>query len=208
MDKNKHHQKKEEHLLQDSERQVNVNVGQETSSSKDEYAKKAAEYDALWDKYLRLCAEFDNARKRWEKERQNLVKFAHYELIKKLIVVLDELEQAKEAIRKHKTGEDIARGVEITYNNLINLLKKEGLRPVEAKGKKFDPHLHEIVGQRRDEAVEEHTVLEEVQKGYFLGDNLLRTAKVIIAVKDGSSQTDGKDEENNEESNGEEINNE
>jgi len=148
----------------------------------EEPSKKTVDYDALWEKYLRNCAEFDNARKRWDKERQQLIKFANYSLVRDLVVTIDELEHALSAIKEHSGSEEILKGVQLTYNNLLTLLKKEGLKAIQAQGKKFDPHIHEIVGQRQDGSVDEHTVLEEVQKGYFLGDKVLRTSKVIIAV--------------------------
>lgn len=152
----------------------------------EEYRKlkeKANSYDELWQKYLRLCADFENARKRWERDRIEVVRFATYEVMKELLVILDELEHALQAIDKHSTIEEIKKGVELTHKNLLRLIKKEGIKPIEAKGKKFDPHLNEIVGQREDNNVEEHTVLDEVQKGYLIGDKVLRTAKVIISKK-------------------------
>jgi len=154
-----------------------------TGEETEELRRKASEYDSLWDKYLRVCADFDNARKRWEKENKDLVKFANHNLIRELIVIVDELEHALKATKEHSSQEEITKGIKITYNNLLNLLKKEGLVPIEAKGKKFDPHIHEIVGQREIDKVEEHIVLEEIQKGYLLGDKVLRTSKVIVAVK-------------------------
>ena len=156
----------------------------------DELKKKASEYDALWNKYLRLCADFDNARKRWDKDRQDLIKFANTSLIKNLLVIVDEFEHALRAIEEHsQCDEAIIKGVKLTYNNLLSVLNKEGLKVIEAKGKRFDPHIHEIVGQVEDLNVEEHTVVDEIQKGYLLGDSLLRTSKVIIAVSKAQAET-------------------
>jgi molecular chaperone GrpE len=149
----------------------------------EELKKKTQEYDALWDRYLRVCADFDNARKRWERERHEITKFANSKLIRELVIILDELEQASKVIKEHNPNPEILKGIQITYNNLLNILKREGLVIIEAKDKKFDPHLHEIVGQRESEDELEHIVLEEVQKGYLLGDRVLRTSKVIIGVK-------------------------
>ncbi len=160
-----------------------------------ELKEKAAKYDELWNKYLRACAEFDNARKRWEKEKTEIVKFANYALIKELIVIMDELEHAMTAIKEHSQDKEIQKGIELTYNNLYSILKKEGLAPIEAKGKKFDPHVHEIVGQKEEKELDEHTVIEEVQKGYTLGDRLLRTSKVIISVLPKETENDNKKED-------------
>ncbi|MFH1768424.1 MAG: nucleotide exchange factor GrpE [Candidatus Omnitrophota bacterium] len=161
-----------------------------------EMRKKAEERDSLWDKYIRSCAEFENARKRWERERQDLIKFANYSLIRELIVIVDELEQALEAIRGCGAQDEIIIGIEMTYNNLFKILKKEGLRAVDAKNKKFDPHLHEIAGQKEAPDQEEHMVLEEVQKGYLLGDKVIRTSKVILSVK--KNGTDSNETESSE----------
>jgi molecular chaperone GrpE len=155
-----------------------------------EVNKKAEEYDVLWDKYLRICAEFENARRRWEREKVDIVKFAHSGLIRELVVVIDELEHALRAIQQHSGNKEIGRGVELIYNNLLSLLKKEGLVRIEAKGKKFDPHLHEIVGYREVDELEEHLVLEEVQTGYLLGEKVLRTAKVIVGVRGQAEDRD------------------
>ena len=151
--------------------------------------KKAQEYDALWDKYLRLCAEFDNARKRWEKERIDLVKFGSVSLIRELVVILDELEHALKAIEEHSDNKEIAQGVKMIYNNLLSLLKKEGLQIIGTGGKKFDPHVHEIVGQREVDETQEHMVIEEVQRGYLLVEKVLRTSKVIVGVKRKAEDT-------------------
>ena len=148
----------------------------------EEVKKKAEEYASLWDKYLRICADFENARKRWDKERSDLLKFSSYSLIRELVIILDELEHALRAIEKHSDSKEIAQGVEMIYNNLLTLVKKEGVQLIEAQGKKFDPHLHEIVGQQEVSEDKEHIVLTEVQRGYMLGDKVLRTSKVIVGV--------------------------
>ena len=150
--------------------------------------KKAGEYNDLWDKHLRSCAEFDNARKRWDRERSELVKFSNFMLIKDFVVILDELGHALDSIKKLQSQDAIAQGIELTYNNMFNLLKKEGVSCIEAVGKKFDPHMHEIIGQKESDDDREHIVLEEVQKGYLLADKVLRTSKVIIGIKRQKSE--------------------
>ena len=160
--------------------------------------KKAAEFNSLEDKHLRTCAEFENIRKRWDREKTDLIKFANYSLIRDLIIIVDELEHALSAIKEHESSSEINKGVEMTYSNLLKVLKNEGLEPIQAKGKKFDPHFHEIVGQREDTS-EEHTVLEEAQKGYMLCDKVLRTSKVILAMEKKIPVDDQQSEEGGEE---------
>ena len=136
----------------------------------EEIKKKAQEYNSLWDKYLRVCAELDNARKRWEREKEEVIKFANFKLMKEIISFLDNLEKTIE-------------GMKLTYKNFLNLLSQFGLKKIEAKGKKFDPYYHEIVGQKEVDGGKEHIVLEEVQPGYLLEDKVLRTSKVIVGVR-------------------------
>jgi molecular chaperone GrpE len=156
--------------------------------------KKEIEYNSVWDKYLRICAEFDNARKRWDREREELAKFSNLLLLRELIVINDELEHALMSFKNHKGHEAIEQGVALTYNKLIALLKKEGVASIEAAGKKFDPHIHEIVGQKESADEFEHVVLIEVQKGYMLADKVLRTSKVIIGIKKKTEDSSQKSE--------------
>ncbi len=149
----------------------------------EEIKKKASEYDALWNKHLRLCADFDNVRKRWEREKLELIKFGNFRLIKELIVILDELQHALRIAKEHNSDDEIIKGVGITSDNLFGILKSYGLKIIDAVGKSFDPHCHEIVGQRETEDENEHFVLEEVQRGYFLEEKVLRTSKVIVGIK-------------------------
>lgn len=137
------------------------------------------------DKYLRLCADFDNARKRWDRDRDQIFKFAKYPFLQEILVVLDEMEQGIKMVKTHANVEEITKGLEIMCNNFKNILVKNGLQPIETINKIFDPHVHEMVATKEieDPNIEEHTVLEEVQKGYMFEDKVLRTAKVIIGVK-------------------------
>jgi len=146
--------------------------------------KKAEGFDSIWDKYLRGRADLENAQKRWDKEKSDLLKFSSFALSRDLVVIVDELEQALKSMEEHSSdNKAITEGIRLTYNNLFNILKKEGVTAFESKGKKFDPHVHEIVGQKQASDEEEHMILEEIQKGYMIEDKLLRTAKVIIGIR-------------------------
>lgn len=149
-----------------------------------ELETKTNEYNALWDKYLRLNAEFENARKRWQREREDVLKFANFSLLKEVLIILDEMEQALKMIKEHSNIDEISKGLEMMYNNFLKILSSRGFKYIEVKGKTFDPHLHEIVATKDVEDDEQdHKVLEEVQKGYLLEDKVLRTAKVIVGKK-------------------------
>ncbi|MDD4979669.1 MAG: nucleotide exchange factor GrpE [Candidatus Omnitrophica bacterium] len=144
-----------------------------------EEAEKAKEY---WDRLLRLQADFDNTRKRLEKEKQDFVKFANEGIILELLNILDDLERTVElAQSKHQDLPVFLKGVEMILAHLYEMLKEYGVKPIEAEGKLFDPHYHEALMQAEDIDVPEHTVIEELQKGYLLNDRIIRTAKVKVS---------------------------
>ncbi|MBI4972918.1 MAG: nucleotide exchange factor GrpE [Candidatus Omnitrophica bacterium] len=142
---------------------------------------KAKEY---WDKLLRLQAELENTRKRLEKEKQDFVKFANEGLILELLNILDDLERAVGlAESKHQDLPAFLKGVEMVLAHLYEMLKSYGVQPIETQGKLFDPHYHEALMQVDDAAQPEHTIVEELQKGYMLNDRVIRTAKVKVSKK-------------------------
>ena len=148
-----------------------------------EEAAKAKEY---WERLLRLQADFENTRKRLEKEKQDFVKFANESIIFELLNVLDDLERTVElAQSKHQDIEAFLKGVEMILAHLYELLKEHGVKPIEAQGKVFDPNLHEALMQVENKDVPEHTVLEELQKGYLLNDRMIRTTKVKVSKHTG-----------------------
>jgi len=146
-----------------------------------EEAEKAKEY---WDKILRLQADFDNSRKRLEKEKQDFIKFANEGIILELLNVLDDLERTVGlAESQHQDLSSFLKGVEMILAHLYEMLKEYGVKPIEAEGKIFDPHLHEAMMQVENKEIPEHTVVEEMQKGYMLNDRVIRTSKVKVSKK-------------------------
>src|SRR5436309_5310122 len=137
-----------------------------------------ADRDQLFDRLQRLAAEFDNFRKRNARENAALTERANERLVKELIPILDDLGRALEAAAEHEEAK-LEDGVRLVHRALSDLLTKEGLAEIETQGK-FDPHVHEaLLSQPSDE--EEGTVIEVVQKGYKLGDKVLRPARVVVA---------------------------
>jgi molecular chaperone GrpE len=144
-----------------------------------EEAGKVKEY---WDKLLRLQADFDNSRKRLEKEKQEFVKFANEGIISELLNILDDLERTVElAQSKHQDLPNFLKGVEMILAHLYEMLKEYGITPIEAEGKLFDPHYHEALMQVENKDLPEHTIVEELQKGYLLNGRVIRTAKVKVS---------------------------
>jgi molecular chaperone GrpE len=137
-----------------------------------------ADRDQLFDRLQRLAAEFDNYRKRNAREQAAFAERASERLVKELIPILDDLGRALEAAADHEEAK-LEDGVRLVHRSLADLLAKQGLTEIETDGK-FDPHVHEALLSQPSEA-EEGSVIEVVQKGYRLGDKVLRPARVVIA---------------------------
>ena len=146
-----------------------------------EAGDKVKEY---WDKILRMQADLDNTRKRLEREKQDFLKFANEGIILELLNILDDLERAVGlAESKHQDLPAFLKGVEMILAHLYEMLKEYGVRPIQTQGKIFDPHYHEAMMQAEDKDLPEHTIVEELQKGYLLNDRVIRTAKVKVSKK-------------------------
>ena len=137
-----------------------------------------ADRDQLFDRLQRLAAEFDNFRKRNAREQAAFAERANERLVKELIPILDDLGRALEAAAEHEEGK-LEDGVRLVHRSLSDLLAKQGLKEIETEGK-FDPHVHEALLSQPSDA-EEGAVIEVVQKGYKLGDKVLRPARVVVA---------------------------
>jgi molecular chaperone GrpE len=146
--------------------------------------EEACKAKELWDKLLRLQAEFENTRKRLERDKQDFIKFANERIILELLNILDDLERTVElAQSKHQDLSSFLKGVEMILAHLYELLKENGIKPIEAQGKIFDPNYHEALMQTDDKDLPEHTIVEELQKGYLLNDRVVRTSKVKVSKK-------------------------
>jgi len=130
------------------------------------------------DRLLRLAADFENYKKRAARERAEYVALANERLIGELIPILDDLERALGAAEQHQEAQ-LDEGVRLVHRSLAGLLERHGLRPIETEGR-FDPHVHEALLSQPSDAAE-GSVIDVVQKGYRLGDRVLRPARVVIA---------------------------
>ena len=127
----------------------------------------------------RLAAEFDNYRKRAARDQESLVARAHERLVKELLPVLDDLERALEAANEHEEAR-LEEGVRLVHRSLADVLRKEGLAEIETDGR-FDPHVHEALLAQPSE-LEEGSVIQVLQKGFRLGDRVLRPARVVVSA--------------------------
>lgn len=156
------------------------------SSSEDAALAALDEENAsLRDQLLRSRAEFENFRKRTSREVERIRKTAAESLIHDLLAVLDNLELALRNARDE--SDPMTQGVQLVHRQLMETLARNGLEPIDALGKKFDPNVHEAVAQAPSDAVEPDHVLEEFQRGYRLGGQILRPSKVLVSRRDGTS---------------------
>jgi molecular chaperone GrpE len=135
------------------------------------------------DRFLRVAAEFDNFRKRKEREISDLRKYANQSLLRELLGVVDNLERALVSARDSGHPEALMEGVEMTLKELLKIFDQFGVKPIEALEQPFDPNHHEAVMQAPSDAFPANTVIKELQKGYLLRDRLLRPAMVVVSTE-------------------------
>jgi molecular chaperone GrpE len=140
--------------------------------------------DEYKDLLLRKTAEFENFRKRIERERQAVTESAAADLLSELLPLVDDLERALKADAGTEGAEAYRRGVELIQRRLNDILRKRGVRPIEAAGALFDPHYHQAVAHEPAAGYREGEIIEEFQRGYMLGDRLLRASMVKVAKGD------------------------
>ena len=165
-------------------REAKIKVSRKEWEKMEEKAKKADEY---FDQVLRMKAEFENYRKRMNREREEFAKFAAEELIYDLLMVIDNLENAVSAAKKTEDFHMLLEGVELTRKEALRVLSQWGLEEVKAKGEKFDPEKHEAVMQV-DSDEEEGKIVEEMRKGYCLKGKLIRPSMVKVARRNEDEQ--------------------
>jgi len=145
-----------------------------------EEKKKLA--DSYYDQMLRLGAEFDNYRKRVEKEREELIEFGKEAVLVKLLGILDSLDLALISTKNEKNEEKSIRdGVELIHKQLRELLEKEGIRKIETEGQQFDPDLHHAVEYEESDKYKDNEIVQEIRPGYLLHERVIRPAMVVVA---------------------------
>ncbi len=154
---------------------------------KDELLEKVKETQKLADEnhdfYMRSLAEIENLKKRFQKDKSDLIKFSNESLIKQLLTVIDSLENAVTASQDENPLDSIKEGVKLTLKGLLDILKRKGLELIEPEGTPFDPNFHEAISEMEDKSAEPGTVLQALQKGYILNDRLIRPAMVVVNKK-------------------------
>ena len=146
-------------------------------AERDQLATEKAE---LHDRLLRRQAEFENFRRRTERDRSEFVQYAGMELVQELLPILDDFERA---LKVESADRTYVKGIELIYQRLFEVLRKQGLEAKDTTGKMFDPHEHQAVEMVQTDAVPDHSILEEFQKGYNFKGKLLRPSMVKVAVR-------------------------
>lgn len=157
----------------------NNNLQEEDNKETNELQQK---YDTLNQQYIRLAADFDNYRKRQEHEREELLKFGTENALKKLLEVLDNFERGKKALENIDDCAKVKESFDLVHKQVIDILTKLGLEEIDTTDKEFDPNFHEAVMQTPTSDKPEHTIINELQKGYKMGDKVLRPALVNVAT--------------------------
>ena len=150
-----------------------------SNSAEEQVAQLGAERDELKELLLRRQAEFDNFRKRTEKERSEYLQFAGMETVRDLLPMLDDFERA---LKTECSSPEYVKGIEMIHGRMYETLKKMGLEPIETAGQQFDPHLHQAVERVETEDAPDGAILAEFQRGYFFKGKLLRPSMVKVAV--------------------------
>ena len=141
------------------------------------------------DKYMRLAAEFENYKRRAQRDQSDSIRYANESLLKNLLSTIDNLERAIKSGKDAGTTGPLLEGIELTHKHILETVGKLGVRQVSSTGEVFDPNIHQAVAQVESDTAEPNTVVEEFQKGYFLHDRILRAAMVTVA-KEKSTQTE------------------
>ena len=162
--------------------EVLKNIEEELSETR----KLVQEKDNLFKEYLkhleRIQADFDNYKKRQEKKQKEFIEFANEGLINNLLSVIDNLERALDSTKNEKDTKAIKEGINNTLKEFRNILQKEGVKPMQSIGHRFDPYKHEAVTKIETDKYSEDTVTEEFRKGYYIKSKVLRPAMVKVAV--------------------------
>ena len=166
---------------EDKEVKAEEPAAEEQVSDNSELEKLKDDFDKLNNQYLRLAADFDNYRKRQEQEREALLKFGTENALKKLIEVIDNFERGAKALESVEDCQKVKDSFNLVHKQTADVLAKLGLEEIKAEGEEFDPNFHEAVMQTPTSEHPENTVISVMQKGYKVGDKVLRPALVHVA---------------------------
>jgi len=175
-----------EHKTQNKKNKILLNINEYQSLK-----EKSSKHDEYLDKLLRIQADFDNYKKRLDRDKTEFVKFANEGIIIDILKILDDFERAKEAGKSKHDFDVLYKGIEMIHKDMKEFLEKYGVKEIKANGKPFNPHEHEAMMQEETTEHPEDHVVEEFQKGYTLNGRIIRPSKVKVSKK---SQNTNKEE--------------
>ena len=165
------------------EKKVNI-----SESELNALKEKASKLDECLDKMLRLQADYENRKKRQEKERLDFLKFANENLITELLRVMDDFERAIDSAKNSNDAKVLLQGIEMVRHDFQDIMEENGLKAIDPKGQLFDPEKHEAIEHIEDDDHPANTVLEVMRKGYELNGKILRPAAVKVSKKKGEKE--------------------
>lgn len=171
---------KETEINEQDSQNIEKDLESESTEKVEDLGQKLIEMN---DKYLRLYSDFENYRKRTSKEKLDMIKFASEDTIKDLLPIIDDYERAMEDIDNQDISDTTKEGLRLIYSKLMNTLTQKGVKPINAKGELFDENIHEAVTQIPAQCNEDKgRVIDEITKGYFMFDKVIRFSKVVVAI--------------------------
>ena len=184
--KHGHNPFKNEEITEETKDSVQENTSSDSeqpeASENSDFDKLKEDFNNLNNQYLRLAADFDNYRKRQEAERENLLKFGTENALKKMIEVLDNFERGKKSLENIEDCQKVKESFDLVHKQVIEALNKLGMEEIKAEGEEFDPNFHEAVMRTPTDEYPENTIISELQKGYKMGDKVLRPTLVNVAA--------------------------
>ena len=171
-----------EEISEETEENVNEEAFSDEQTEEPQKNEWQEKYEKLNDQYIRLAADFDNFRKRQAQERESLLKYGAESTVSKLLEVMDNFERGIKAIETVEDCNKVKECYNLAYKNFYDVMSKIGLEAIKAIGEEFDPNLHEAVMQTPTSDKPEHTIIAELQKGYKLGDKVIRPTLVNVAT--------------------------
>lgn len=170
-----------------------VETEDETEKLRNELAQALNDIKMHQEQYLRTLADMENLRKRTQRDKEELAKFANENILREILPVIDNLERAVDHAEQAETNDGLFEGVQMTLTQFSQLLTKFGVEPVDAIGQPFDPAYHQAMGQLESDEHPVNTVVQQMQKGYQLNNRLLRPAFVMLAKAPTIKETDADD---------------
>lgn len=171
---------KETEINEQDSQNIEKDLESESTEKVEDLGQKLIEMN---DKYLRLYSDFENYRKRTSKEKLDMIKYASEETIKDLLPIIDDYERAMEDIDNQDISDTTKEGLRLIYSKLMNTLTQKGVKPINAKGELFDENIHEAITQIPAQCDEDKgRVIDEITKGYFMFDKVIRFSKVVVAI--------------------------